>query len=126
MPIPTLISPDVASRLHRTYFMFPAGTTSVKTKAIFQSFSVLTELVKEIVQEKGITESQLSFGCYFGQYQTQDNPQPPAPPIDGKNTIIIHFATIDANGAITMMPDKIYDFGDLRPPKTVTGEQITA
>ncbi|MBP6416880.1 MAG: hypothetical protein KA330_10520 [Chitinophagaceae bacterium] len=117
------IHPDVAKRIHRNYVNDPDGGQNT-TQAVI--ISIKEAILEKHGSEKGNQLIQLldqigfdTLVCYFGRYDASDGPTK-----QDRNTIIVHLANTDMDGSVTVIDNEIYNFGDLKPPKTPRGEQV--
>ena len=117
------ISPSTASRLHRNFMNHASPSSS--TRASIITYPVLINILKEIFDKKARESfedflNNSSIACYFGRYDSSDGSS-----IRDKNTVIVHVLNWDATiNQWVAEPDEIHDFGDMRPPIHIVGEQI--
>lgn len=110
----TKIDTVVASRLHTNYVK---SNCMVNTKRVVFDFTKFKEISDTILKKKDIKAEALVFITYFGRYDGDDGVDLDSIPLEGRNTVIINFATINDQGKVVPMADEIWNFGDTRPPK---------
>lgn len=115
----TKIDHIIGTRLHKNYIRNLVPETPGTRALIFElgEFKKVMDIIIE--KNNNLVDTNLHFICYFGRYDNTDGTN-----LSGKNTIILQFATTDLAGDTVAIADEIYNFGDLRPPKIVIGENI--
>lgn len=113
-----------AKRLHNNYMVNPTGGGQTSSAVVINIKEAFDRLIPDRVGKRGIDNiEQIEFNtlvCYFARYDNDDNDELKI----NRNTVLIHLANTNDTGVVTVIAGEIYNFGDLKPPKTIVGEQI--
>jgi hypothetical protein len=118
------IDPSEARRIHRNYLSQPCEDQPRRVEAVIisirEAFMAKLGAVEGAQFDNIFTQLQFdTLVCYFGKYGAEDGEDK-----DGRNTVLVHLGNTSPSGTVSVVEGEIYNFGDLKPPKSINNEQV--
>lgn len=121
MPV-VKITVQQARTLHANYLTNAGGGAGVVTQAVIFDFVELEDAIRQAfdspIANFVLEDPAYGFIAYYGRY-----PSTEPTGMANRNTLIIQFLR-RVGTEWQAIADEIYNFGDLKPPKTILDEQV--